>query len=277
MNIYQYISELPIEGDSQAVDAMTVTATGLEGKIAIGLVLEDMREYLDVQQKKQFKFGGATGWQKGAVRYAEKTREDLGKLWAILMVTGEQSEVGFRIASSLDALRFTRCDCAVDIFMYEKVLGLPRLIKDNYKGKSKIVLFESEIGDTLYVGSRESDAYLRIYDKGKAYNLEQGRVYRWEVEYKGALAMPAVEKVRDGGRGAIRELVFGEAKHKSVPSPIVEGQRGIKRERVTVSSAEMKLAWLARQVAPTVGWLNRLGMRDEVIKALQLTLPEVDK
>lgn len=273
MNIYEYMSSLPIEGDTQQVDALTVTATGLDGKVSMGLVIEEMGEYLEIQQRKPFRFGGAMGWAKGSVRYAEKVQEDIGKLWAILMVTGEQSEFAFKTATSLTALKFTRCDCAVDVFLYEKVIGLPRLIKDHYKGSSKVVLFESELGDTIYIGSRQSDAYLRIYDKSKSYGLDLGRVYRWEVEYKGELVHPAVEKVRDGGRQAIRELVFGEAHHKSVPSPIVEGQRGIKREKISVSSPEAKIAWLSRQVAPTVKWLNALGYDNQVREALNLKLP----
>lgn len=277
MNIYDYILSLPVEGDNQQVDALTITATGLSGKIAIGMVIEDAKDYLDNEQKKPFRFGGAQGWARGSIRYAEKVQEDIGRLWAILMVTGPQSEHAFKVACQLDDLKFTRCDCAVDVFLYEKVMGLPRLIKDNYKGKAKVVLFESELGDTIYIGSRQSDAYLRIYDKSKQYGLDLGRVYRWEVEYKGELAKPVVDKVRDGGRMAIRELVFGEAHHKSVPSPIVEGQRGVKREKISISSPDAKIAWLARQVAPTVKWLNSLGYQDEVVKALNLRLPGFDK
>lgn len=277
MNIYEYMHKLPMEGDNQQVDALTVTATGLTGKIAIGLILSEIESHLENYKSKPFYFNGAKGWQKGSVRYAEKTDEAQGRLWVILMITGEHSQQAFKTASGLDGIKFTRCDLAVDVFLYEKVLGLPRMVKDHYKGSQRLVLYESTRGDTVYVGSRESDAYLRIYDKSEEYGLDQGRVYRWEVEYKGSAAPVVVEEVRDGGLAKIRELVFSEARQKDVPTPIIEGCRGIKRARASVSSPEAKIAWLEKQVAPTIRWLTALGLEENVRNALQLPLIKFDK
>lgn len=273
VNIYEYMHKLPIEGDKAQVDALTVTATGLQGKIAIGLILEETKDYLSEYKKKPFYFQGASGWQAGSVRYAEKRDEALGKVWSIVMLTGEVTRDCFRVAAKLqEEVKFTRCDIACDIFLYEKALGLARLIKDNYKGRQVTKLVESNTGETVYVGSRQSDAMLRIYDKSKEYGLDLGKVWRWEVEYKGQLAPIVVSEVADGGLTRAREIIFQEARKKSVPSPVIEASRGVKRERVAASSAEMQLAWLARQVAPTVRWLTALGLEDEVRSALQLPL-----
>lgn len=277
MNIYEFMHNLPIEGYGQSIDALTVTATGLSGKLAIGMVIDRFREELETEIKKPFSFQGARGWVSGSVRYAEKMDGKIRKLWAILMVTGERSTEAYKVAMMQEGLKFTRCDIACDVFLWDKVEGVARIIKDNYNGKNQVKLIESDIGDTVYVGSRESEAYLRIYDKSTSYNLPKGRVWRWEVEYKRGLAHPAALEVEKGGVDIIREMVFREARTKSVPVPVIEGMRGIKRCTVSASSAEMKLAWLERQVRPTVQWLHKLGMAEEVRGALQLSLPILDK
>jgi hypothetical protein len=268
---------LPIEGYSQAIDALTVTATGISGKVAIGMVLVKLGPSIEAEMKKPFTFQGAKGWAAGSVRYAEKFDSRAQKLWSIIMVTGEQSKEAFKIAVRQEGLKFTRCDIACDIFLWDKVEGLARVLKDNYNGRQKVTLIESDTGDTVYIGSRESEAYLRIYDKSASYALPKGRVWRWEVEYKRGLAHPAVREVEEGSEDIIRQMVFREARTKDVPVPIIEGSRGIKRTSVCASSAEMKLAWLERQVLPTVSWLQRLGLKEEVMGALQLSIPELDK
>jgi Replication initiation factor len=273
MNIYEHMHSLPIEGDDSNVDALTVTATGLQGKIAVGLILDDLKEYRGNQKKHPFYFQGATGWQAGSIRYAEKFNSEGGKLWVIMMITGEMSRKCFKTAMLVESdIKVTRCDLSCDVFLYEKVIGIPRMIKDNYKGKYAIKMIESNTGETLYVGSRQSESMIRIYDKSSEFGLDQGRVWRWEVEFKGGLAPMVAREVRDGGVARARELIFQEARHKDIPSPIIEGARGIKRERVSVSSPEMQLAWLAKQVAPTVRWLSALGMGSRVREAIQLPL-----
>lgn len=273
MNIYDFMHGLPVESQGEQVDAVTVTAVGLQGKIAIGLVLESVKDYIEEQKRLNWYFQGAKGWQAGSVRVAEKFDDHQQKVWSICMVTGEMSRDAFRVAVKLEGLKFTRVDLAVDVFLYEPVEKIARMLKDSYKGKHKLVLYESDTGDTLYVGSRKGESYLRIYDKSGDYGLAKGRVWRWEVEYKGGLAPIVAQEVADGGLARLREMVFEEARHKDVPSPFIGAQRGIKRSRISVSTPEMKLAWLERQVAPTVKWLNALGLNREVSNVLQLTLP----
>jgi len=186
MNIYEYIHGLSIDGIECGIDALTITAVGLEGKLSIDLVLHSLRGYIEAQQTKDFKFQGAMGKSWGSVRYAKKWNEHMQIQWAILMVTGEQSAGAFKESLKVGDVKYTRIDLCIDVFMRERILGLPRKLKDTYKGGSKLKLIESFTGDTLYCGSRESESMLRIYDKSPEYGEELGKVWRFEVEYKGA-------------------------------------------------------------------------------------------
>lgn len=266
-NIYEYMHNLPIGGQSEAVDALTITATGLEGKLSISLVVEAMRDYLLLQEKKPFTFRNAKGWSRGSVSYAEELKQGV-KLWSILMVKGEQSEIAFTEACKLKDLKITRIDIAVDILMLEPVVQLPRKLKDTYKGKFDINLIESLTGDTLYCGSREGGVYVRIYDKSEEYNYELGRVWRFEVEFKKGQAPTVFGLLRDNGIKIAQDVVWTAVRSRDLPTPKIGQTINLKAQRVTFSTSQMKLAWLGRQVRPTVEYLMNIGKKEEVYKQL---------
>lgn len=272
-SIYTYMHSLGVDGYEVGVDALTITAIGLEGKLSTSLVLHSLSEKLEVEQEKPFSFQGAKGWVRGSVRYAQKLNGQGVKLWSILMVTGKDSEDALKEALKFGDVKFTRLDLAVDVFMSESVVGLPRKLKDTYKGDHTIKLIESLTGDTIYVGARQSESMLRIYDKSAEYGECLGRVWRWEVEYKGKLAEQAARWIEREGKNCIADLVWSDVRDKNVPSPFIPNKIRLGRQQVTASSAEMKLAWLSRQVSPTVKFLRALGLQSEVVKALQLDLP----
>lgn len=272
-NIYELIHSLPIDGTAQCIDALTVTATGLEGKLSIATILHNMADVLAIEPQKPFRFNGASGWARGSVRYADKKNEALGTIWSILMVTGPNSEEALRLALKVGDLKFTRIDIAVDIKMSERILGLARKLKDGYKGKKEVKLIESLTGDTFYCGSRESDVMVRIYDKSSEYGYELGRVWRFEVEYKGARAESVANYVAMQGSNGIPDLLWTSLKSSDLPSPVWGQTVDIKSQKVTMTSSERKLAWLGTQVKPTVKWLMSLGKTEEIID--QLTLPIV--
>lgn len=272
-NIYDYMHSLDVEGKSAGIDAVTVTATGIDGKLSIDLVLDSLRGYIEEQDRKPFKFQGATGSMWGSVRAASRVNGEGKKLWTILMVTGNQSQEAFKVALKVRDVKFTRVDTYIDVKMREQVLGLPRKLYDTYRGNNKITLIESGTGDTFYCGSRESEAFIRIYDKSSEYGEDLGRVWRIEVEYKRGLAQGVANYLAEYGIAGIEELIWSEMRTKDLPVPAIPSKVNIVRGMITVSSSEMKLNWLGRQVEPTVRFLRRLGLESEVKKALQIDLP----
>lgn len=272
-NIYDFMHNLPVEGYVNGIDAVTLTATGLEGKIAVSYIIHALEDKLVLEKGKPFRFQGASGWVKGSVRYAEKFDGRGQKEWCILMVTGQLSAQVFKAAIALKEVKLTRVDLACDIVMRERVLGLARMLKDTYKGKSSIKLIESLTGDTFYCGSRQSEEMIRIYDKSPEYNEEMGMVWRFEVEYKKGIAKLIPDALQELGTDGIKDLIFQSCRDKDLPAPIPGKMVKIARSAVTMSSSEMKINWLSRQVLPTVTWLKSLGLKEEVVKALQLELP----
>jgi hypothetical protein len=275
-NIYEFMHSLQVEGQAETIDALTITATNLEGKLSISLVIEAMRDYLILQEKKPFKFRKAIGWTRGSVSYAEELKEGI-KLWSILMVKGEQSEIAFTEACKLKDLKVTRIDVAVDVLLLEKVTQLPRKLKDTYKGKYDISLIESATGDTIYCGSRESGIFIRIYDKSEEYNLDLGFVWRFEVEFKKGTATTVFELLRDNGIAVGQDVVWTAVRGRDLPTPKIGQTVNLKARKVTFSTPDMKLAWLGRQVRPTVQYLMNIGKVKEVYKQLGFELDETQE
>lgn len=270
MNIYDYMHNLPIEGQQVGIDAVTITATGLEGKLSIDLVLHSLADYIAEQKEKTFSIQGAQGRSWGSVRYAVKWSELQKWHWAILMVTGEKSRRVLIEALKVKDVKFTRVDLCIDVFMSEKVERLARKLYDTYKGKSDIKLIDSLVGDTFYCGSRQSETMVRIYDKSVDYSEERGRVWRFEVEIKKGLANVVADTLGVEGEDCIPELVWSSLRHKDLPTPAIPDKVRIERRSVTIVGCEQKINWLSRQVAPTVQYLKRIGKEMEVRDALQL-------
>jgi phage replication initiation protein len=98
-------------------------------------------------------------------------------------------------------VRITRCDIALDD--YEGVHGIDEakalwesgaFITSGLPPKSQQVINSDGSGDTFYVGSRSSDKFFRVYEKGRQLAGTKGKLadfsgcihwVRWELELKG--------------------------------------------------------------------------------------------
>lgn len=124
----------------------------------------------------------------------------------------------------------TRLDLAIDDMgcQYFDMLELSSVFSSgSYSSKFKkwkeLVKYESggrRIGHTIYLGSRTSSIFLRIYDK----QMEQNETriqnetppilspwIRWELELKGERAVQACNKIKDGV--SINEISIGILSH----------------------------------------------------------------
>jgi len=62
--------------------------------------------------------------------------------------------------------------------------------------RSLSLIVNSKGGETLYVGSRQSDQFARLYDKGAETGLlAPGNQWRYEVEFKGERASQALKRL----------------------------------------------------------------------------------
>lgn len=273
MNIYEFMSSLEPVNLYTGIDALTITGTGLSGKLTIDFVIQGLSELLMLDEVKPFRFQGARGWSRGSVSYADKMNNRTSREWAIVMIRGAMARRAWEIAEKFDLSdnKVTRVDVCVDLKLRERVLGLCRKLKDGHKAENTPQLIEGITGDTLYYGSRQSDKFARIYDKSAEYGEEIGNVYRFELEAKGEVARGLAELMQSENGGMWKEdIVFGALKDMGCPVPKQGVFPSINRQMVNLSSAEMKLNWLRTQVRGTVKHLVSLGLEQEATEALGL-------
>lgn len=97
----------------------------------------------------------------------------------------------------------TRIDIAYDILNEKFSVAdiWKRVVADEgLDGKRSKQFIDGKTGQTMYLGSRTSERFARLYDKGKQTGMIDGTWLRWEVEYKGTLASLALDSLyqRDG-------------------------------------------------------------------------------
>jgi hypothetical protein len=133
-------------------------------------------------------------------------------------------------------------------------------------------------GDTLYLGARSSDTYVRIYNKEKESDNEerwQGCT-RYEVEFKNAEAVAYVGRMgsRRNDTGRTAQEVHSVLYRRGIcvlADLLADGAVSAPIGRV-VTSDDRKLDWLRTQVAPTIKHLTVTMGRDIVLSALGLDI-----
>lgn len=134
-------------------------------------------------------------------------------------------------------------------------------------------------GATCYLGSRSSDVYGRVYDKGvESGQAPAGKLWRWEVEMKRDVAtltaceLVAVEcaAIAAAGRCSWQMSEWG------TPLPLSLPAAPIFRPQTREPDSARILRWLSQGVRPSVEYLCGIGLRDEVTRALGLPAPPTD-
>ncbi len=113
--------------------------------------------------------------------------------------------------------RVTRIDLAITQCLGFDIPSVPKryydtLTAEDLAARNYALIQNSKMGQTLYVGSRKSEKFGRLYDKGvEEKSAPAGLKYRWEVEYKkptsGEVAK-ALDAVRSREAETITGMVF---------------------------------------------------------------------
>lgn len=178
-----------------------------------------------------------------------------------------QLTVGKGRASRLDLQVTEWPDCDVDQLIHHSALASDKARKSAKHRPWKVTHLNAfGDGDTLYIGSRESETFLRMYNKGleSADNDYYTGAVRYEVEYKGARAdnaFRALEGSRDHGDYCFSR-VAGEFRARGVTAAWMEnyGSGRIADTPTEESEVDQTLRWLERQVKPSVVRLRELGL-----------------
>jgi len=179
--------------------------------------------------------------------------------------------------------RWTRLDLAVDVSQETPspsfLQGVYDWIVRNETGPRKYSLIQNNMGGTtLYVGSRQSEEFGRVYDKGAEMGRSAGLEWRYEIELKGDKAKHAAKvlaEMHKGHRdksGAISSTVYDWFLKRSVPPIWPRGNTEAidLRVKATTTNDDQRLLWLKTTVSPTVKEMLSLG-KVEVLEALGIT------
>ena len=231
------------------------------------------------------------GYEKTAYQISTMKGWLLGKLAYIRSDTHEAVELRGEMADRWhvhylhQTCKATRIDLALTVWLSEEDASLARALyypavafyerQGKAAGRRPPVLYMSEAGDTLYLGSRTSRRYFRLYNKerqsGDAYYKN---AWRFEVECKGDLAQVIWERLqaRESVLSVGLDEVVGSLKAYNIvlPAPFDEGVLTKVAQPKHNKSIDAKLAWLTRQVRPTVKELSAKGYLAEVLEALDL-------
>lgn len=232
------------------------------------------------EQTKTFRMRGFIGLSAGSMRWGYRESDDR----FMVIASAEAAEQTFGKIAPV-ASKVTRVDVRVDTWLKQAKPGLvshsyrvPGAAEFDANRMAYALIKNNKGGQTLYCGSRQSLQFGRLYDKGAQQDLEPGKWFRYEVEFKGELAMKAavrlVEKIKYARKAAeewIRSLVHDWfASRWVIPVFDSAGTEDYLRPSATMSTPEKKLSWLMSQVRPTLAYLIDLGYREEMLAALGL-------
>lgn len=232
----------------------------------------------DKYERCKPRFGYKMAWRgvdNGLVVQFHPARPDMG---VNVIATGQTLQrLSWRAV--IDCLRtygayFARIDLSMDIrdgcF---NLSALAVLAKDGFAATKarKVSYVSSSTGDTLYVGSRTAEKFLRIYDKGAQQGGERGIWFRCELECKGAAANFVADIVGNGEPGLAKNIIggyFSCPSHKGVTLALNTGE-----ERIRVQSEKKRPnteSWLLGTVASTMAsvCVENPGFMDDFMAAV---------
>lgn len=263
---------------SPAVDWLTATTT----KSDIGHTW--MKRYDDMRkanQKSQMEVGhkkwqalGYKGWATRGMRvgFSEKngwicilSGEAAGQLWELF----------------IPSAKVTRIDLAVTVRLGVAMENVAKLYYDfldvpNKAIPKRALIRNSAGGQTFYLGSRTSESFGRVYDKGvEEKSSEPGFRWRYEVEYKKPRSdaiSRALGAAREKNSHSIISTVHNWFTARGAFPLFRSGGAGLQTETETrIRTPEKKILWLRSQVRPTVQYLLSVGRGNDAIEALGLT------
>lgn len=258
---------------SASVDYLTVTAQGSKAtaKLMDCLFNSISRSDLETIRSRKWKFMSYVGHRGEGVRYG------VSEHGGIAILSGAQAATLWPLIAPSRS-RCTRIDLAVTLSLSEPRIGLAT---DYYTSlleqgeRYSTVVHNTRGGQTCYVGSRSSEQFGRVYDKGAEQGKKAGYHWRYEVEIK----KPRSESVVTTLLGEQHPLpwilayVYKWFAARGI-QPLFESTNKCSAIEILsrISTADTTLQWLSTSVAPSVQRLISNGKREQVYLALGLPL-----
>lgn len=180
---------------SSCVDWLSVTFSSQNKAAEFIIGIKDYGTYEETNAR--YGYDTAVKYECGLVAMWSQTRDDMGchcilsgSTLEALAVSGNTSRELLKSAFAHNA-KITRLDLAIDaIGEHISIQGIyDNALKTGHKGAARALslITGNDGGITMYIGSRSSDKYARIYDKGKQLKND-ANWKRLECELKGDVA-----------------------------------------------------------------------------------------
>lgn len=264
---------------SVGVDYITLTATTKERSYCLSTEAHKLlrEEIAGNNLQRPWGMKGYQGWSAGGVQWGERDDGCILRLsstaafsnwWDCYQVAENCSRVDLQITANVGPEPL------------KEVMRQFRSIKRFYKKlgqEEKVTIWRSgKEGITVYVGSRQSAVYLRIYNKHAETKDDRFKgCVRFEVELKDYAAKSAIESIVSSGLVSQRILsgVSAMVRDRGGLLPLEKNLRGfaVATPPKMASDCDRRLAWLRAQVRPSVKMLLDHGLEKELLESLGLS------
>lgn len=258
-----------------AVDYLTVTTKTQERSANLIHELFALRSpsFWHEERSHPWRFMGYIGRAYNGVRYG--LRKDEG----IAMLSGPMCQALWdKVAPNRD--QCTRIDLAVTIELEvpdKSIASVAYQAALDGISQTNSIVTNSHGGQTVYLGSRQSKFFGRIYDKGAEQGTEPGKFWRFELECKKPNSEAIVNRLleADNVGDFIGEYVARWFEARAIVIPWFRSDIDCAIEMgAVVSSHQKTLEWLRSQVKPALGRLIVAGREKEAFAALGLPVPQ---
>ncbi len=179
------------------------------------------------------------------------------------------------------ASRVTRLDVQTTVLLNTPARNVALEAFQGVKGKGGrkySIIQNSQDGQTCYVGSRHSDQFGRLYDRGvKSGEYKAGNLWRYEVQVQkpraDVLAADMIARDKQGHDIDIptKTFVWNWFNARGIEPLYKPSDNSLIAEvGKTVTTTDKKLTWLRSQVRPTVKRLIAEGLGRDTLLALGL-------
>lgn len=178
-----------------------------------------------------------------------------------------------RRATRIDLQYTLRFNCDASQIITRSFRQAKRAKRKHPHGPSHSMLHASDQSSTLYLGSRASEKFGRIYDKGRESKNEAFKnCVRFEGEFKGNTANNLAHYLfgLEDCEAAIISEVRAFVQDRGIAPWLTVAHLPCSHAPRLPTDAERRLRWLQTGVRPTVQWLLARVGRDAVLRALGL-------
>ena len=221
-------------------------------------------------------------------QHAGRASVGVGPQGTILRLSGDLADQAFDGAtaacdhiSRLDIAATVRLDCQDWRYEAGRWAEYKAWMKEHDDRAAGVYMEDARGGGTCYVGSRTSEAYLRIYNKGVESKCHRNAAdvaryencHRYELELKNARAVATVAAlgIMTNRASGVLMWLAGVCHSRGISTQDLGPEKldlepGFRRRTDT----DTKLGWLSSQVAPTMRWLVDHGQTEQLIRVLGL-------